>query len=68
MEQLVITYKNNVVTSSRRVADKFGKEHKNVLQAIENLVAENSAAKYFIKTSYINICNRKRTELAYELI
>ena len=34
-----------VVESSRKIAKRFGKEHKNVLQAIENLMAENSAVK-----------------------
>lgn len=43
------------VVSSREVADNFGKEHKNVLQIIKNLVAENQAAKnFFIESSYEN--------------
>lgn len=41
------------VASSRDVAEHFGKEHKNVLQSIENLTAENSAlTQMFFKTSY----------------
>lgn len=37
------------------VAEKFGKEHKNVLRDIDNLVAQNSAAKsYFIESEYEN--------------
>jgi Rha family phage regulatory protein len=35
--QLVITYKEQVTTTSVLVARKFGKEHKNVLQSIENI-------------------------------
>lgn len=31
------------VASSLDIAEHFGKEHKNVLQSIENLTAENSA-------------------------
>lgn len=46
--------KGNPVTNSLIVADIFEKEHKNVIQSIENLVAENSAAKYFHKSSYEN--------------
>lgn len=41
------------VASSRDIAEHFGKEHKNVLQSIENLTAENSAlTQMFFKTSY----------------
>lgn len=37
------------------VAEKFGKEHKNVLRDIDNLVAQNSAAKsYFVESVYEN--------------
>lgn len=37
------------------VAEKFGKEHKNVLRDIDNPVAQNSAAKsYFIESEYEN--------------
>lgn len=40
-----ITNENGtLVVSSREVAENFGKEHKHVLEAIKNLVAENSAA------------------------
>jgi Rha family phage regulatory protein len=35
--QLVITYKEKVTTTSLLVAEKFGKEHKNVLEDIQNL-------------------------------
>lgn len=40
------------ITTSLLVAEKFSKEHKNVIQSIQNLVAENSAAKYFHETTY----------------
>lgn len=43
-----------LITTSLKVADIFEKEHKNVLQAIDNLVAENSAAKFFKETTYKN--------------
>lgn len=46
--------KGNPVTTSLIVAEIFEKDHKNVIQAIENLVAENSAAKFFAKSSYEN--------------
>lgn len=43
------------ITNSLLVAEKFGKEHKNVLRDIDNLVAQNSAAKsYFVESVYEN--------------
>lgn len=47
--------KGTSITNSLLVAEKFGKEHKNVIQNIENLVAQNSAAKlFFIESQYVN--------------
>ena len=44
-EELVIMRDQQAVTTSLQVAENFEKEHKNVLQSIKNLVAENSAIK-----------------------
>lgn len=53
MNNLVEIKNNKVVVSSRQVAEKFGKEHKHVLEGIRQLlVAENSAAKFFDENSY----------------
>ena len=41
----ITTYNGSLVVSSRRVADNFGKQHKHVLEAIENIKAENSALR-----------------------
>ena len=42
-----------LVVSSRQVAEDFGKKHKHVLEAIENIKAQNSAVtKMFIESSY----------------
>lgn len=55
MNELVFkSSKGNPVTTSLIVAEIFEKDHKNVIQSIENLVAENSAAKFFYKTTYEN--------------
>jgi Rha family phage regulatory protein len=54
MKNLVIIQDGQPVTSSLLVAQKFGKEHKNVLRDIENLVAQNLAAKFFIGCEYDN--------------
>lgn len=62
-----ITGKQNeelLTTTSRQVAEVFEKEHKNVLQSIDNLIlqlgsAENSA-HLFIKTEYIQEQNKQK--------
>lgn len=51
------------VTSSRNVAKRFGKEHKNVLQTIQNLSAENSAVcQMFYAREYLDSKNRTQPE------
>lgn len=42
------------VTTSLKVAEKFEKDHRHVLESIRNLVAEKSAAKFFKETTYKN--------------
>lgn len=43
------------VTDSLKVAESFDKKHKNVLQNIQNLAAENSATKkMFVESTYVN--------------
>jgi anti-repressor protein len=44
-EIILSTQNGEPVASSRQIAENFGKEHKHVLDAVKNLVAENSAAK-----------------------
>lgn len=41
------------------VAEKFGKEHRNVIKSIRNLTAENLAVKnMFVETTYLNERNQ----------
>lgn len=56
MNEIILSTQNGEpVASSRQIAESFGKEHKNVIQAVANLVAENSAAKsMFYETTYEN--------------
>ncbi|WP_201251174.1 phage regulatory protein/antirepressor Ant [Lacticaseibacillus rhamnosus] len=54
MNELVIMHNKQAVTTSLRVAEVFGKDHKNVIQSIENLAAEKSAAKFFSEATYNN--------------
>lgn len=43
------------VTDSLKVAESFDKKHKNILQNIQNLAAENSATKkMFVESTYVN--------------
>ena len=55
-KEIIITYDNDhqqPVVSSLQIAEDFGKQHKNVIQSIQNLVAGNSAAKsWFYETTY----------------
>ena len=52
---LVSINNNQVVVSSRQVADNFGKQHKDVLESIRGiLAAENSATKFFRESTFEN--------------
>lgn len=56
MTDIILSTQNGEpVVSSRQIAENFGKEHKHVLDAVKNLVAENSAAKsMFYETTFEN--------------
>lgn len=56
MTDIILSTQNGEpVASSRQIAESFGKEHKHVLDAVKNLVAENSAAKsMFYETTFEN--------------
>ena len=55
MNDLVIMKENKAVTTSLKVAESFGKKHRNVMQSIKNLTAENSAVKkMFAQSTYFN--------------
>lgn len=59
-----LVFKGNegqALTSSLLIAEKFGKEHRNVMQSIRNLTAENSAVKgMFVETTYLNDRNQEQ--------
>ncbi|WP_289188682.1 MULTISPECIES: Rha family transcriptional regulator [Bacteroidales] len=63
MNDLVFKGANDLVlTNSLLVAEKFGKEHRHVLDAIRDLIkgcAENSAVPMFEETTYINPQNKQ---------
>ena len=55
MNELVMVENNQVVVSSRQVAENFGKQHKDVLESIRGiLAAENSATKFFFEGTFEN--------------
>ena len=55
MDELVMVENNQVVVSSRQVAENFGKQHKDVLESIRGiLAAENSATKFFRESTFEN--------------
>ena len=59
MDQLVFRGANDqAMTNSLLVAEKFGKEHKNILRDILNLVAQNSAAKLLFVERQRTICRQ----------
>jgi Rha family phage regulatory protein len=62
MNELVIrSHTGEPVTSSLLVAEKFGKEHKNVLRDIQNLTAQNCAVlSMFSKSTYLNVQNKEQ--------
>ena len=65
MNEIVFRGANDqAITSSLLIAEKFGKEHKNVMQSIRNLIggtAENSAiAEMFQESRYLNEQNKEQ--------
>ncbi|MDR1198429.1 MAG: Rha family transcriptional regulator [Prevotellaceae bacterium] len=61
MKNLVINNNGQPVTNSLLVAEKFGKQHKHVLDSIRNLTAQNSAvSQMFYETTYYNEQNKQQ--------
>lgn len=59
MENLVEIRDNQVVVSSRQVAEYFGKEHRNILRDIENIIIQGSMLNFehtqmFHKTIFVH--------------
>lgn len=58
--QLVITYHEKVTTTSLLVAEKFGKEHKNVLRDIQNLDCSQAFRELnFEPSTYVSTQNKE---------
>lgn len=64
MQNLVIMKNKQAVTTSLQVAETFELEHRNVLQSIDNLTAENSAVKnMFLEDAYTNSRGREYRQI-----
>lgn len=68
MTEIVITNTNGQLTvSSLQIAESFEKQHKNVVQSIENLKAENSAlTNMFIESTY-KVDGNNKTYKCYDI-
>ena len=66
MNELTIIKNDQAVTSSLIVAEQFGKDHRNVLQAIDEIMgsAENSAT-LFQESTYIHPQNKQEYRMYY---
>lgn len=63
-DELVCEYEGRLVTSSRTVAEVFGKVHKNVLRAIdEKIQSAQNCAHWFFEHEYIDSRGRKQNEM-----
>ena len=55
MTDLVIMKSKQALTTSLKVAEKFKKNHKDVMKSIRNLTAQNCAVKnMFVESTYVN--------------
>lgn len=61
----VIVENGEAVVSSRDVAEKFGKQHKHVLENVDNLAAENPATR---NTPYFSMCRPLYNIFPYVII
>lgn len=65
MNDLVIMYDQQAVTTSLKVAEVFGKRHKNVMQNIEGLLKNQPAKQMFVKSTYVNPQNHQEWPMFY---
>ncbi len=61
MKDLVLIQKKTIITDSLTVAENFGKQHKHVLEKIENLLKDDDEGRLnFRLSSYINSQNKEQ--------
>lgn len=57
-ELMIFEHREHAVVSSRVISEHFGKMHKDVLESVRNLMAENSAVKSMFYKSYYEVRGR----------
>lgn len=62
MNELVEIRKNQVVTSSRQVAQVFGKRHCDVLRGIQNLTSTQNCVQWFFRSQYKDASGKMNLE------
>lgn len=62
MNDLVEIRKNQVVTSSRQVAEVFGKRHCDVLRGIQNLTSTQNCVQWFYRSQYKDASGKMNLE------
>lgn len=65
MNELVIMHDRQAVTTSLRVAEVFGKEHRNVLATIGGLLKNQHTQHMFTKSTYVNEQNGQSYPMYY---
>lgn len=65
MNELVIMHNKQAMTSSNRVADVFGKEHRNVLATIGGMLKNQQTQNMFTKSTYVNEQNGQSYPMYY---
>ncbi|EPC30449.1 Phage antirepressor protein [Lacticaseibacillus paracasei subsp. paracasei Lpp22] len=65
VNELVIMHNKQAVTSSNRVANVFGKEHRNVLATIGGLLKNQHTQHMFTKSTYVNEQNGQSYPMYY---
>lgn len=60
---LLLVFEGQAVASSRKVAERFDRSHKEILEAIQKIVCDGpSLERHFVENAYMNSLNRSKTE------
>ena len=65
MDELVIMQNRQAVTTSLKVAEVFGKEHRTVIRSIEGLHKNVQTEQMFVKTIYVHPQNHQEYPMYY---
>lgn len=65
MNELVIMKENKAVTTSLKIAETFGKRHRDVMRGIEGLRKNAQAQRMFVKSTYVHPQNHQEQPMYY---